>query len=83
MTVLQFKKRAAQAAREIRLLSPYTMGRALRFWYLRKLYAHHVASAEYQFALAQEHAANAEYWAAMAGVTAAALAEYVVAHAKE
>lgn len=57
------------AAKEIRLLSPYVVGTALRRWYLRKLIAHHMHSAHSELESANQHYETAAYFLHLANAS--------------
>lgn len=60
------QKDAARRAHDLRILSPYLMGRALRRWYARKLIEHYLVSAASELRKSQEHQEAADYFCEMA-----------------
>lgn len=74
MQLSTLKRKAAETAREIRLLSPYMIGRCLRRWYLRKLVAHYEISAKIEHYFAADHTATAEHFTRLADAAISELA---------
>lgn len=62
MSINENDETAASRARDLRLIAPYTLGRTLRRWYLRKLGRHYMISANVESELSLRHAETAAHF---------------------